>query len=112
MRRAVFALWLAAAAAAPASAHTRSVSYSSWQLDASGATVKARIPLLELSRLAFDPVLDVGTGGPAAQYLARHLTLRAGDAPCTAVDPIAAQPAPKGWAHFRWRIACAASGPR
>ena len=26
--------------------------------------------------------------------------------------PVAAEPAPKGWAHFRWRIACTASGPR
>ncbi|TMA32577.1 MAG: HupE/UreJ family protein [Deltaproteobacteria bacterium] len=112
MRRAALAIALALAAVAPAAAHTRSVSYSSWQLDSSGATVQARISLLELSRLAFDPALDVGTDGAAAQYLAAHLALRAGDAPCAAVSPIAAVPAPKGWAHFRWRIACNASGPR
>ncbi len=114
MRHAALAFVLAAGAAAavPAAAHTRSVSYSSWQLDASGATVQARISLLELSRLAFDPVLDVGSGGPAAQYLASHLTLRAGDAPCAPEGPPAAEPAPKGWAHFRWRIACTASGAR
>ncbi|HKA14866.1 MAG TPA: HupE/UreJ family protein [Myxococcota bacterium] len=112
MRRAAIALALALAGAAPAAAHTRSVSYSSWQLDASGATVQARISLLELSRLAFDPVLDVGAGGPAAQYMANHLALRAGDEPCAVAPPIAAEPAPKGWAHFRWRIACSASGAR
>jgi hypothetical protein len=112
LRRTAVAIALALAAAAPAAAHTRSVSYSSWQLDASGATVKVRVSLLELSRLAFDPVLDVGAGGPAAQYLAEHLVLRAGDAPCAVVEPIAAEPAPKGWAHFRWRSACTASGPR
>jgi hypothetical protein len=112
LKPAALALALALGAALPAAAHTRSVSYSSWQLDASGATVQVRISLLELSRLAFDPVLDVGSGGPAAQYLAGHLALRAGGAPCAVAEPPAAEPAPKGWAHFRWRIACAASGPR
>jgi hypothetical protein len=102
----------ALAAALPASAHTRSVSYSSWQLDATGAAVQVRISLLELSRLAFDPALDVGSGGPAAQYLASHLVLRAGDAPCAATAPPGTEPAPKGWAHFRWRVECSASGPR
>jgi hypothetical protein len=101
-----------ALAAAPAAAHTRSVSYSSWQLDAGGATVQVRISLLELSRLAFDPALDVGADGAAARYLAEHLVLRAGDAPCVASGPVAAEPAPKGWAHFRWRTECTASGPR
>jgi hypothetical protein len=111
MKRVALVLALAFAAA-PAAAHTRSVSYSSWQLDATGATVQVRISLLELSRLAFDPALDVDSGGPAAQYLATHLVLRAGAAPCAASAPPAAEPAPKGWAHFRWRIACNASGPR
>ncbi len=112
MRRAALVLALAGAAALPAAAHTRSVSYSSWQLEASGATVQVRISLLELSRLAFDPVLDVGSGGPAAQYLASHLTLLAGDAVCSTAEPPSAESAPIGWAHFRWRIACSSSGPR
>jgi hypothetical protein len=112
LRRAVLALALATAAALPAAAHTRSVSYSTWQIDASGATVQVRISLLELSRLAFDPVLDVGTGGPAVRYLAEHLALRAGGERCRAAEPLAAQPAPKGWAHFRWRFVCAESGAR
>jgi hypothetical protein len=112
MRRTALALGLALVAAAPAAAHTRSVSYSNWQLDATGAAVQVRISLLELSRLAFDPVLDVGTDGPVARYLADHLTLRVGSEPCAAAPPIAAEPAPKGWAHFRWRVACNASGAR
>jgi hypothetical protein len=113
LKRAFAALALAGvAAAAPAAAHTRSVSYSSWQLDGSGATVAARISLLELSRLAFDPDLDAGTNGRAARYLAAHVTLRAGDAVCAPVEPIAAESAPRGWAHFRWRVACSASGAR
>jgi len=109
---ALLGLALACALASPASAHTRSVSYSSWKLDARGADVQVRVPLLELSRLAFDPVLDVGSGGAAAEYLADHLTLRAGEHPCEPVEPPRAEPAPEGWAHFRWRVACPASGPR
>jgi HupE/UreJ protein len=112
MRAAPLACAAVLAAALSASAHTRSVSYSTWQLDAAGAAVQVRISLLELSRLAFDPTLDVGSGGPAAEYLASHLTLRAGESPCVVDGPPAAEPAPKGWAHFRWRVECAASGPR
>jgi hypothetical protein len=108
----VLALALVLAAAVPAAAHTRSVSYSSWQLDAEGAAVEVRISLLELSRLAFDPALDVGSDGPAAHYLAEHLALRAGDAPCPIAGTVAAEPAPKGWVHFRWRATCTASGAR
>ena len=109
---ALLAFGAAIAGAVPAVAHTRSVSYSSWKLDASGATVSVRIPLLELSRLAFDPDFDVGSGGPVAEYLATHLALRAGDTPCAATGTPTAAPAARGWAHFRWRVACEASGPR
>jgi hypothetical protein len=112
--RCVVASGLAAAllvlAVGVAHAHTRSVSYSSWKLTESGAEVRVRIPLLELSRLAFDPVLDVQSGGRAARYLAGHLLLTRGDEPCSAAEAPTALPAPEGWAHFRWRIECASSG--
>lgn len=96
--------------AATASAHTRSVSYSSWQFDATGAHVRVRVPLLELSRLGFDPVFDVRSGGRAARYLAGHLSLKVGDEACEVTDAPVAQSSPKGWAHFRWRVDCDASG--
>ncbi len=112
MRRAAFVVAIVCLASLAAQAHTRSVSYSSWKLDAEGATVQVRIPLLQLSRLAFDPVFDTATGGPAASYLADELTLRAGDARCEPTAAPEAQSAPAGWAHFRWRVACATSGPR
>jgi hypothetical protein len=91
-------------------AHTRSVSYSSWKLDESGAEVRVRVPLLELSRLAFDPVLDVQSGGRAARYLAGHLQLTMGGEPCTVGDAPLALSSPEGWALFRWRVECASSG--
>ena len=96
--------------AASAGAHTRSVSYSSWNLDDTGATVRVRIPLLELSRLSLDPTLDVGSGGRAAIYLAERLSLFVGDERCTSSEAPVAEAAPRGWAHFRWRARCTTSG--
>jgi hypothetical protein len=108
------AAWLAIGAAlllaAPAAAHTRSVSYSSWRLDAEGARVRVRVPLLELSRLGLDPMLDMGTGGRAASYLADHLSLSVGGHACAISEPPEARTAPEGFAHFEWRVACDASG--
>lgn len=95
-----------------AASHTRSVSYSSFRLDADGAEVRMRIPLLELSRLAMDPAMDVSSGGPAARYLASHLLLRSGGEPCAVREAPLAERAPSGWAHFRWRVDCATSGER
>lgn len=97
-------------AAASAFAHTRSVSYSSWSLRPDGADVVVRVSLLELSRLAFDPSLDVGSGGRAARYLADHLDLEMGGERCEPVEAPVALPSPEGWAHYRWQVGCAASG--
>jgi hypothetical protein len=98
--------WLAA----PAAAHTRSVSYSSWELSGAGARVRVRVPLLELSRLGLDPKLDMGTGGRAAAYLASHLSLAVAGRDCAQVAPPVARAAAEGFAHFEWRVACDASG--
>lgn len=104
------AMLAALLASATASAHSRSVSYSSWRFDEGGAQVRVRVPLLELSRLRLDPVLDVESGGPAARYLAGHLLLRVGGQPCTLPEAPVAEPAPEGWVHFRWRVDCPAAG--
>jgi len=115
VRRAAVRLLLAAALlawASAAAAHTRSVSYSSWRLDESGAEVRVRIPLLELSRLALDPTRDTQSGGPAARYLAERLRLRTGQTPCAPAAPPLRETAPEGWAHFQWRVECEASGER
>ena len=111
-RRLTFALALLATAVAASSvdAHTRSLSYSSWTLDEAGADVRVRVPLLELSRLAFDPNLDMGSDGRAARYLAGQLDLIRGGQRCAPIDPPQARPAEKGWAHFQWRVACEAGG--
>jgi hypothetical protein len=99
-----------AVSASSVDAHTRSLSYSSWTLDEAGADVRVRVPLLELSRLALDPSLDMGSDGRAARYLAGHLDLIRGGQRCAPTAPPQARPAEKGWAHFQWRVACGAGG--
>lgn len=103
----VLSVW---APAGPAVAHTRSASYSSWELRDDGARVRLRIPLLELTRL---PPELLGSGSDAiAHYLEARLWLTSGDQRC----PRAASPerlgAPEGWALFEWRIRCETRGAR
>ncbi|MFP6663663.1 MAG: HupE/UreJ family protein [Deltaproteobacteria bacterium] len=86
-------------------AHTKSASYSRWNLDATdgrSAKVQIRLPLLELTRF------PAGHDWPA--YLQTHLRLFAGDAPCTATLPVRQAQTPVGWAIFRWRVDCPAQG--
>ncbi len=40
-------------------AHTRSVSYSSWQLTETGASVRAQVTLLDLSRIGVASPLSI-----------------------------------------------------
>ena len=95
-----------AGVATPARAHTRSVSYSSWEFDASGARVALRIALYQLTRLP-PQRLSQGSrsGDPVAAYVAARLRLRAGEAACRAGPPIPGR-ASEGWAVYEWRIAC------
>lgn len=105
------ALSLAAAFVSPlvpaAEAHTKSTSYSRWNLDvtedgARTAKVQLRMPLLELTRF------PVGHDWPS--YLQSHLRLMAGDETCTATAPLRQATEPSGWAIFRWQVTCPATG--
>jgi hypothetical protein len=87
-------------------AHGRSLSYSSWRLTDDGAVVRVRIPRLELTRLAVDPVLEPGTQAHVTGLLADTVRLESHGKPCpAAVDP-APVPAPEGWVHYEWVVKC------
>ena len=108
MRRSAVALVLALAAAAPARGHDRSVSYSSWRLDASGAHAWARVSRLDLSRLG-------GTGADpasAAAVVAAHVRLLAAGEPCTPTAAPVGALGTGGWAIFEWDVTCPSAGPR
>ncbi len=74
-------LWACTSAA---SAHTRSESYSTWDIVGSTVHVAVTVPKVEAARLAAD-----GAGAPTdeqvAGYLARHLSVTAGGKECPAV---------------------------
>lgn len=91
-----------------ATAHTKSISYSSWVFGPEGASVRVRISLLDLSRLGF---VVGGEADPArvAAYLGERLRLFSGGRACEGTVPIRVT-APEGWTHFEWRVACSASG--
>lgn len=100
--------------AQPAATHGRSVSYSSWELEAGGAEVSVRLKLLELTRLgpeALPPGSLPGRSMPGAPDLPAHafprqLTLLADGEPCRAPRIAERRPDRPGWVRYRWQIDC------
>lgn len=97
-----------------ARAHGRSVSYSTWDLDAGGASVTVRLKLLELSRLGPQglPPGSNSAAGPAgspdlpARAFPTELILVADGVPCIP-DPVAQRrPDEPGWVRYQWRTHC------
>jgi hypothetical protein len=113
-RAAALAAALAAAGAAGlaprAGAHTRSVSYSAWELEPGGARVQVRVSQLDLSRLGLAFADPAGGVDPIGLYLEARLHLEAAGRPCTAQPPLALE-APDGWAVRSWRFTCPGPGP-
>jgi hypothetical protein len=91
-------------------AHGRSLSYSSWRITADGAVVRVRIPRLELTRLAVDPVLEPGTQAHVTMLLAEHVRLESHGKPCPAVVDPSPVPASEGWVHYEWVVKCEEPG--
>lgn len=115
--RFVAALWLALGlllAAQVGTAHTRSISYSSWVVDEDGADVTLRLKLLELSRLgpeALPPGSLPGEHAPGAPDLPgrlfpRELSLLADGRPCAPPPAARRRPDEPGWVRYHWRVAC------
>jgi len=111
--------WLAALACAvalgigpvsTASAHTRSLSYSAWEIVPGGARVQVRVSQLDLSRLGIAFAEPTGGSDPIGDYLRRQLRLRAGGQPCAPGEAIALE-APEGWAVRSWSYRCPSAGP-
>ena len=100
-------LALAAFGAAPAVAHDRTVSYSTWEIDGTRARITARLTPLDVSRLpwaatASGAELDRRLGA----YLSERLTLRANGVLC----PVSSGPTRLATAAdrvaFEWQVTC------
>ncbi len=101
---------LCALAPRPATAHGRSLSYSSWKFTGDGALVRVRIPRLELTRLALDPVLEPHKQPALIRLLAEQVRLSSRGQPCApAADPFPVA-APDGWVVYEWTLKCADPG--
>jgi len=85
-------------------AHTRSMSYSTWQLEEDGARVELRLKLIELTRQP--------PGYDWARVLPAELLLVSGGRACRPEEARQLRTAPEGWAVFRWNVHCDEPGPR
>ncbi len=112
----MLALWLAAAfalsvgIAEPATAHTRSTSYSSWEIEGRDARIRFRITQLELTRLPWGIVSPPALQPELAAYLPDVLRLEAGGVVCAVVGPVRALAAPNDRALIEWRVSCPSAG--
>ena len=110
MRRALALVALVLLAGAAASAHTRSMSYSSWEISGREARVRFRIPQLELTRLPWGIVAPPRFAAELGRYLTDSLRLEAGGQPCPVVDGPRALNAPPDRALLEWSVRCPPDG--
>jgi hypothetical protein len=93
-----------------ANAHTRSTSWSSWEIEGREARVRFRIPQLELTRLPWGIVAPPQLAPELGRYLSEGLRLEAGGVACTVVDGPRALATPSDRALLEWRVRCPAQG--
>ncbi|HEU4429434.1 MAG TPA: HupE/UreJ family protein, partial [Myxococcota bacterium] len=92
--------------AAAAHAHTRSTSFSSWEIDGARARVRFDIPQYELTRLPWGIVAPPALRPELAAYLTHALRLEAGGVACAVDGEPRALAAPPERAVVEWRLAC------
>ncbi|MBI3200893.1 MAG: HupE/UreJ family protein [Myxococcales bacterium] len=86
------------------SAHTRSVSYSAWQLDAARASVVVRVSALDAS--ALERAGHERRSGALAKRVRDSIRLSAAGAPCAPGEPRERLGDPE-WLEVEWSVSCA-----
>ena len=109
-RAALAAALLLGVLAPAAGAHTRSLSYSSWEIEGREARVRLRIPQLELTRLPWGIVSPPRFAPELGRYLTGALRLEAGGVACAVSDGPRALAAPRDRALLEWRLVCPGTG--
>lgn len=97
-------------AAAPAVAHTRSTSYSTWEIDGRDVRVRFRIPQLELTRLPWGIVTPPNLPEPLARYLPDVLRLEVDGEVCALTGGPRALASPPDRALLEWELRCPKEG--
>jgi len=102
MSRRAAILLACAITAAPAAAHDRSTSYSSWTLAPDGAFVTVRLAAIEATRLPWPP----DDARRLGDYLVTRLRLFAGDVPCPPVEAPRLLATDPGALALEWHAVC------
>jgi len=95
----------AALCALPASAHTKSTTYSSWQIQGQDVRGAFTVPMLEAARLAH-PGEEQPSNEVLVAYLDRNLGVTAADEPCKAAAPPHALAASTQFRRFEFTYRC------
>jgi hypothetical protein len=95
--------------ATPASAHTRSQSFSSWYIHGGQIRLSFTVQALEVTRLG---LLEEGTdlNQLLTQHLMSNVTVRAGQEPCDMAARPQTRAARGGYLRAEWQFACATHG--
>jgi hypothetical protein len=92
--------------ATPATAHTRSQSFSAWSLRDGQVRLSFSVQSLEATRLGLIEGSGFTLDGLLVKHLASHLTVRAGAEPCRTVTGPQARAARAGYLRVEWRFTC------
>jgi hypothetical protein len=106
----LLAFLTALAFAVSASAHDRSISYSTWDIRGRQAHITVRLAELDLSRLPWAATTNEQLDAAVGAYVTEQLQLRAGDIVCAVADGPRRLEATAGRAAYEWRVECPPSG--
>lgn len=111
-RSLLLAVCCVCAAADGALGHTRSISYSLWDLTEDGAVVRLHISRLEWTRLGLDPLTSTEDDRMAGQILADQVRMYAGGEPCAVAEPPRRTGRSEESIAYMWRVECTVGGAR
>jgi len=93
-----------------AQAHTRSTSYSAWDITGRRARVTLRLAALDVSRFPWIATVGAEFDEAVGRHAVERLRLLAGDVPCAAPRPATRLAAPPGSMVFEWNLVCPEEG--
>ena len=99
-------LVLVLCAAAPAAAHDRTVSYSTWDIDGAHARIRARLTPLDVSRLPWSLTTGAELDRRLGDYLTESLTLDADGQPCPVTNGPTRLATTADQIAFGWEVTC------
>jgi len=94
-----------------AHAHTRSISYSSWDIDGRRAVVTLRLTALDVSRFPWVATAGIDLDRTLGSYAVDRLRLLAGETMCTPREGPRRLSAAPGHVVLEWEVACPGEGP-